>query len=60
MFSGRYTYRSALEVRTRTELPQDWAATQYNLENALQELGTSTGTINRPSSSAAAIQNVRR
>jgi tetratricopeptide (TPR) repeat protein len=33
-------YRSALEVRTRGDLPQDWAATQYNLGNALKELGT--------------------
>ena len=31
-------YRSALEVRTREQLPQDWAGTQYNLANALQEL----------------------
>src|SRR6266481_2608326 len=28
-------YRSALEVRTREQLPQDWAMTQNNLGNAL-------------------------
>ena len=26
-------YRSALEVRTREQLPQDWAATQNNLRH---------------------------
>ena len=30
-------YRSALEVRTREQLPQDWAMTQNNLGNALKE-----------------------
>ena len=29
-------YRSALEVRTREQLPQDWAQTQSNLGNALR------------------------
>jgi len=29
-----------LEVRTREQLPQDWAATQNNLGDALKELGT--------------------
>ena len=33
-------YRAALEVFTRAELPQQWAMTQNNLGNALQELGT--------------------
>src|SRR5262249_49003695 len=33
-------YRSALEVRTKADLPQDWAETQYNLGSALQELGS--------------------
>ena len=33
-------YRAALEVRTRASLPQDWAMTQNNLGNALQEQGT--------------------
>ena len=28
-------YRSALEVRTKADLPQDWAGTQNNLGNAL-------------------------
>ena len=32
-------YRSALEVRTREQLPQDWAKTQNNLGNALQDQG---------------------
>lgn len=36
-------YRSALEVRTRELLPQDWAMTQNNLGNAIQEQGTRTG-----------------
>jgi tetratricopeptide (TPR) repeat protein len=36
------TYRQALEVRTRTELPQDWAGTQNNLGNALADQGTRT------------------
>jgi adenylate kinase family enzyme len=35
-------YRQALEVRTREELPQDWAMTQNNLGNALSEQGTRT------------------
>ena len=33
-------YRSALEVYTRVDLPQDWAETQSNLGDALKELGT--------------------
>ena len=32
-------YRAALEVRTREQLPQDWAATQNNLGNVLADLG---------------------
>jgi tetratricopeptide (TPR) repeat protein len=32
-------YKSALEVRTRKDLPQDWAMTQNNLGNVLQTLG---------------------
>jgi tetratricopeptide (TPR) repeat protein len=31
--------RSALEVRTKADLPQDWAMTQSNLGAALYELG---------------------
>jgi tetratricopeptide (TPR) repeat protein len=31
-------FRSALEVRTRAQLPQDWAETQDNLGNALSKL----------------------
>jgi hypothetical protein len=36
-------YRSALEVRTREQLPQNWAETQNNLGSALQEQGIRTG-----------------
>ncbi|MGD0471308.1 MAG: hypothetical protein ABSA54_23285 [Terriglobales bacterium] len=32
-------YRSALEVRTKADLPQDWARTQNNLGYALKEEG---------------------
>jgi hypothetical protein len=32
-------YRAALEVRTREQLPQDWATTQNNLGNVLCVLG---------------------
>src|SRR5205085_10224 len=35
-------YRQALEVRTRTDLPQDWAATQNNLGIALVDQGERT------------------
>jgi tetratricopeptide (TPR) repeat protein len=35
-------YRQALLVRTREQLPQDWATTQNNLGNALQEQGKRT------------------
>ena len=35
-------YRSALEVCTREQLPQDWAMTQNNLGIALQEQGGRT------------------
>ncbi len=31
-------YRSALEVYTKADLPQDWAQTQNNLDIALEEL----------------------
>ena len=37
-------FRSALEVYTRVDLPQDWAWTQNNLGTALRELGTRSGT----------------
>jgi len=33
-------FRSVLEVRTREQLPQDWAATQNNLGSALSDQGT--------------------
>jgi tetratricopeptide (TPR) repeat protein len=36
-------YRKALEVYTREELPQNWAGTQNNLGNLLQEQGIRTG-----------------
>jgi tetratricopeptide (TPR) repeat protein len=32
-------YREALKERTRERIPLDWAATQFNLGNALLELG---------------------
>ncbi len=32
-------YRAALEVRTRENLPVEWATTQYNLGLALANLG---------------------
>ena len=35
-------YRSALEVRTREQLPQDWAQTQSNLGNALRHQAART------------------
>jgi tetratricopeptide (TPR) repeat protein len=42
------TYRSALEIRTKANLPLDWAWTQNNLSAALQELGVrSTGEESR-------------
>src|SRR4029077_12438857 len=36
-------YRSALEVRTKADLPQGWAMTQNNLGGALENLGTHSG-----------------
>jgi hypothetical protein len=33
-------YRAALEERTRSRVPPDWAMTQNNLGNALRNLGT--------------------
>ena len=36
-------YRAALEVRTREQLPQQWAATQNNLGNTLKNIGIRTG-----------------
>jgi tetratricopeptide (TPR) repeat protein len=36
-------YRSALEVYSKADLPQDWARIQYNLGAALQDLGTCSG-----------------
>jgi hypothetical protein len=35
-------YRSALEVRTREQLPQDWAQTQNNLGAALSDRAART------------------
>jgi len=35
-------FRSALEVRTREQLPQDWAQTQSNLGNALRHQAART------------------
>ncbi|MCP4933392.1 MAG: TIR domain-containing protein, partial [bacterium] len=36
-------YREILKVRTRAQLPQQWAMTQNNLGSALQEQGIRTG-----------------
>ena len=36
-------FKDALEVRTKEELPQQWATTQNNLGNALRDQGTRTG-----------------
>jgi hypothetical protein len=36
-------YRAALTVRTKAQLPQQWAATQNNLGNVLGDQGTRTG-----------------
>jgi tetratricopeptide (TPR) repeat protein len=36
-------YENALVVRTREQLPQDWAMTQNNLGTVLSDLGTRTG-----------------
>ena len=36
-------YRAALEIYTREQLPQQWAATQNNLGIALSSLGTRAG-----------------
>ena len=36
-------YREALTVRTKEQLPQDWAGTQNNLGNVLREQGIRTG-----------------
>jgi tetratricopeptide (TPR) repeat protein len=47
-------YRSALEVMTREDLPEDWARTQYNLGTALSDLGIrSKGSLGREELDAA-------
>ena len=48
-------YRNALEVRTREQLPQDWAMTQNNLGNALWTLA---GRSERPQAAAYLEQAV--
>jgi tetratricopeptide (TPR) repeat protein len=39
------TYRDALTVRTRADMPADWAMTQNNLGNALMRKGERTGGL---------------
>ncbi|MEO7863598.1 MAG: hypothetical protein ABIU05_24810 [Nitrospirales bacterium] len=36
-------YRAAFTIYTKEQLPQQWASTQYNLGNVLQNQGTRTG-----------------
>ena len=36
------SYRRALEIRTREDLPQYWAMTQNDLGNVFKELGMRT------------------
>jgi len=53
-------YRAALEVRTREQLPQDWAQTQNNLGNVLMDLGERVSGEQRAQyleESVAAIEN---
>ena len=52
-------YRSALEVRTREQLPQDWAATQNNLGLTLQEQAIRTGGSKRAELLAQAMAAYR-
>ena len=54
-------YRSALEVKTKTDLPQDWAMTQNNLSDALEALGNqSEGEegLNRKREAVELLQSV--
>jgi tetratricopeptide (TPR) repeat protein len=53
-------YQSALEVFTRQELPQQWAATQNNLGIALEEQGVRTKGQQRTELLEQAVQACRR
>jgi hypothetical protein len=44
-----------LEVRTREQLPKDWAETQNNLGNALKEQAIRTGGSKRAELLAQAV-----
>ena len=49
-------YRAALEERTRTRVPLDWAATQNNLGNALRTLGERESGTSRLEEAVAAFR----
>jgi hypothetical protein len=52
---GHQTSRAALEERTRERVPLDWAMTQYNLGNALEELGERESGTGRLEEAVAAF-----
>ena len=53
-------YRSALEVRTREELPQGWAQTQNNLANALRTLGEQLEGEDGPNQQRESVEHFRQ
>ena len=53
-------FRSALEVITREQLPQDWAMTQHNLGAALKEQAIRTGGAQATELLAQAVAAYRR
>jgi len=52
-------YRAALEVRTKADLPQDWAGTQNNLGNALLDQGERSSGTQATELLAQAVQAFR-
>jgi tetratricopeptide (TPR) repeat protein len=52
-------YRAALEVRTKTDLPQGWATTQVNLGNALTDQGERSSSARATELLAQAVQAYR-
>jgi tetratricopeptide (TPR) repeat protein len=50
-------YRNALEVRTRDEMPADWAGTNYRLGRALSNLGSSADNVDALKQAVAAFRN---
>jgi tetratricopeptide (TPR) repeat protein len=50
-------YRNALQERTRERVPLDWAATQYNLGNAIRRLGERERGTARLEEAIAAYRN---